>query len=357
MPLPPEYQFASASKIKFSLPEVAVVILNWNGLSYLQEFLPPLLNSEYPNLKVVVADNGSTDTSVTWLFKNYPDVMVLQNSVNEGFAGGYNRALGFVNADYYVLLNSDVLVSPDWIMPVIDLMESDKLIAACQPKIKSYHEPEKFEYAGASGGWLDKYGYPFSRGRIFDILEEDEGQYNDPAPCFWASGAAMFVRAHVFWEMKGFDQYFFAHQEEIDLCWRMQLAGYKVYVQPESVVYHIGGGTLPKANNQKVFLNFRNNLIMLAKNYKLLDRFTKLPVRMALDAVAAWKGLFTGSRGYFIAIVRAHLHFFNWLIFHRSQSPKVVRKNKVFTGWYNGSAVWRHFVKKQTKFSEIVSSK
>lgn len=346
-----------SSMVSQSFPSVAIVILNWNGKKYLQQFLPVLLASTYPNKKIVVADNASTDGSVEMLRQEFTSVEVITNPVNEGFAKGYNTALKKVTSDYYVLLNSDVEVTPNWIEPIINLMEQDKLIAACQPKILAYHNKNYFEYAGASGGWLDAYGYPFSRGRIFDFLEEDTGQYNEVEPCFWASGAALFVKAAVYHYLGGLDEYFFAHQEEIDFCWRVQLAGYKVYVHPGSVVYHIGGGTLPKENNLKVFLNFRNNLIMLAKNFDFGAALIKIPIRMWLDAIAAWKGLLGGSGGYFVAIFKAHLHFINWLLFHRKKSVAPISRKGAVRGWYDGSAVWQHFVKKKTKFSEIITGK
>jgi len=353
----PGNSFSVSSMADQSLPSVAVVILNWNGIGYLQQFLPALLTAGYINKRIIVADNASTDGSVEMLRHDFPSVEIIVNAVNEGFAKGYNTALKQVKSDYYVLLNSDVEVTPGWIEPIIALMEQDNSIAACQPKILAYYNKEYFEYAGASGGWLDGYGYPFSRGRIFDFLEADTGQYNDVEPCFWASGAALFVKAAVYHELGGLDEYFFAHQEEIDFCWRLQLAGYKVYVHPGSVVYHIGGGTLPKENNLKVFLNFRNNLIMLAKNFTFGTAIITIPIRMLLDAVAAWKGLLGGSGGYFIAIFRAHLHFLNWLFFHRKKSVAPVSKRGAVSGWYKGSAVWQHFVKKKTKFSEIIKCK
>ena len=340
-----------------SFPLVAIVILNWNGKNFLQQFLPALLASTYPNKKIIIADNASTDGSVDFLRQTYPTIEIIVNASNGGFAKGYNTALKKVDSDYYVLLNSDVAVTPGWIEPVIELMEADTSIAACQPKIRAYKDQLRFEYAGASGGWLDGLGYPFSRGRIFDYLEEDYGQYDDAVACFWATGAALFIRAAVYHEAGGLDEYFFAHQEEIDLCWRLQLAGYKIYVQPKSIVYHIGGGTLPKENNLKVFLNFRNNLIMLAKNFPVATAIYKIPVRMLLDAIAAWKGLLSGSGGYFIAIFRAHLHFFNWLLLHQSKSVFPVTKRGVLHGYYKGSAVWQHFVKKKTRFSEIINGK
>ncbi len=342
---------------------VAIVILNWNGRDYLEKFLPSVIasieadTSQTRQLKIIVADNASTDDSVSFVQNKYPQIGILQNSSNEGFAKGYNSVLKYVQADYYILLNSDVEVTLNWIAPVIDLMESDELIAACQPKLLSYNNKNLFEYAGASGGWLDKFGYPFMRGRIFDICENDTGQYDDAVPCFWASGAALFVKSSVYHAMGGLDEFFFAHQEEIDFCWRLQLAGYKVYVQPASVVYHIGGGTLPKGNSLKTFLNFRNNLIMLAKNLKFSAALWKIPVRMGMDTLSAWRGFLAGDRGYFIAIARAHLHFIGWFLFKQKQSIFPATKRGKPNGWYNGSVVWEHFMQKKKAFSEIISGK
>jgi len=339
------------------LPLVAVVILNWNGKKYLQQFLPPLLASSYSNIKIIVADNSSTDDSVNYLCANFPSVEIICNTSNEGFAKGYNTALKKVQAEYYVLLNSDVEVTPGWVEPIINLLEADKTIGACQPKIKSYTDKTHFEYAGASGGWIDEFGYPFSRGRVFDSLEEDKGQYDNAAPCFWASGAALFVTAKLYHELGGLDEYFFAHQEEIDFCWRLQLAGYKVYVEPKSVVYHVGGGTLPKGDNKKVYLNFRNNLIMLAKNLSMAEVLWRLPIRLMLDAVAAWKELFSGNGGYFLAVIKAHFNFVGWLLFRQKKSVFPISKNGKVHGLYKGAIIWQHFVKKKNKFSEIVGSK
>ena len=236
-------------------------------------------------------------------------------------------------------------------------MESDKIIAVCQPKILAYNNKSLFEYAGASGGWLDKFGYPFMRGRVFDDCETDSGQFDDAQPCFWASGAAFFVRSAVYHSLKGFDEFFFAHQEEIDFCWRAQLAGYKVFVAPSSVVYHVGGGTLPKGNSLKIFLNFRNNLIMLAKNLSFSTAVFKLPFRMILDMVSAFKGLFNGDKGYFIAICKAHWHFIGWLISKKNQSVFPEKKGGKLYGWYNGSVVWAYFVQKKKTFFEIITAK
>ena len=354
------YPLENESNINFlsiTAPLVAVVILNWNGRNFLEKFLPFVLSSTYTNKIIVVADNASTDDSVLFLQNHFPAVHIIINKTNEGFAKGYNTALQQVHADYYVLLNSDVEVTPGWIEPVIALMESNKIIAACQPKMLDYNNKNHFEYAGACGGWIDNYGYPFSRGRIFEDCEKDTGQYDDASACFWASGAALFVRAEVYHQMKGLDTYFFAHQEEIDLCWRMQQAGYSIYVQPASVVYHVGGGTLPKGNNRKTFLNFRNNLVMIYKNLPLRSRLSKIPVRIVLDAVAAWKALFAGDTGYFMAIARAHFHFVNWILFHQDKSLFPTDNKGVLAGWYHGSVVWDYFIKKKKRFSEIVVNK
>jgi GT2 family glycosyltransferase len=338
-------------------PSVAVVILNWNGRHFLEKFLPSVMASSYENLQVIVADNASTDDSVSFLQTNYPGIKIIFNPINEGFSKGYNTALKQVAADYYVLLNSDVEATAGWIEPVISLMEKDKAIAACQPKILSYQNKSQFEYAGASGGWIDQYGYPFSRGRVFDFCENDEGQYNDVAEIFWASGAAMFVRASVFHELKGFDEMFFAHQEEIDLCWRMKRAGYKIFVVPASVVYHVGGGTLPMGNKRKVFLNFRNNLLMLAKNLPQTEKIWKIPFRILLDNMAGFQALGKGDSDTFKSIQKAHFYFIKTSFSKRSKDD--LKKNKLnhFSGTYAGSIVYKYFVEKKKTFSEILGFK
>jgi len=304
-----------------------------------------------------VADNASVDDSIEVLRKNFPSVELIALNKNYGFAEGYNQALKQVAADYYVLLNSDVEVTPVWIEPIIELMEKDSNVAACQPKILSYHEQDLFEYAGACGGWIDHLGYPFSRGRVFDVCETDTGQYNTAEPIFWASGAAMFIRSKIFHEAGGFDGFFFAHMEEIDLCWRIQLMGYNIMCVPASVVYHIGGGTLPKGNERKVFLNFRNNLIMLAKNLPLSQRLWKMPCRFVLDIISAWKSLFGGEFTYFLAIAEAHYAFFEWLFFHRKKSIFPTKRRASLQGWYRHSIVWKHFVEGKKRFFEITGSK
>jgi len=335
-------------------PSVALVILNWNGKHFLEKFLPSVMLSSYENLEVIVADNASTDDSISFLEKNYSSIKIIINVVNEGFAKGYNTVLKQVSADYYILLNSDVEVTESWIEPIITLMESNKNIAACQPKILSFNSKNKFEYAGASGGWIDKFGYPFNRGRVFDFCENDEGQYNDVAEIFWATGAALFVRASVYHELNGFDEYFFAHQEEIDLCWRMQRAGHKIFVVPASVVYHLGGGTLPVGNKRKVFLNFRNNLVMLSKNLPLTEKIWKIPWRISLDNIAGIQALLKGDFLTFSTILKAHFYFLKRCIKQKNQNnlPKI--KLRDLDGVYDGSIVWQYFIKKKKRFSEIL---
>lgn len=338
-------------------PSVALVILNWNGKHFLEKFLPSVVLSDYENLEVIVADNASTDDSIQFLEQCYPTIKIILNGANEGFAKGYNTALKQVTADYYILLNSDVQVTPGWITPIISLMETDKAIAACQPKILSFENKNKFEYAGASGGWIDKFGYPFTRGRIFDFCENDEGQYNNTSEIFWATGAAMFVRASVYHQQNGFDEYFFAHQEEIDLCWRMQRAGHKIFVVPSSVIYHVGGGTLPAGNKRKVFLNFRNNLVMLSKNLPFGEKIWKIPFRILLDDVATFQALIKGDLITFKAIQKAHFYFLKWIFLRKKQIalPKKYLAN--LHGTYNRSIVWQYFIKKRKTFSEILQFK
>ena len=340
-----------------AIPLVAVVILNWNGRHFLEKYLSCVVASTYQNKKIIVADNASTDDSVNFLKEYFPAVEIIFNKNNEGFAKGYNNALKLISADYYVLLNSDVEVTPGWMEPSVALMEKDKMIGACQPKLLDEKNKKYFEYAGACGGWIDTFGYPFARGRILEKMEEDVGQYNTAMPCFWASGAAMFVKAKLFNSLGGFDEHFFAHQEEIDLCWRMQKAGYKIYVEPASIVYHVGGGTLPKGNSKKTYLNFRNNLIMIYKNSSAGALILKMPIRFGLDALAAYKGLFAGDGGYFIAIAKAHLHFAKWVLFKKKIPQPVKNKNIKLQGTYNGSILWQYYFRNKKNFSDFISLK
>lgn len=342
-------------------PKVAVVILNYNGKKHLQQFLPSVLACAYPNFEIVVADNASTDDSVAFLKKHFPDVRLIRLPANYGFALGYNMALEEIQSDYYVLLNSDVEVTPGWIDPIIELMERDPTVAACQPKIKSYVEKNKFEYAGASGGWIDYFGYPFCRGRIFAVTETDHGQYNDTQEIFWASGAALFIRANLFHNIGGFDGDYFAHAEEIDLCWRLKNAGYKVMVRPRSVVYHVGGGTLTYNTPFKAFLNFRNNLFNLLKN-EPAHRLPQLIIaRLLLDGLAAVLFLTQGKIKHIGSILKAHGHFYRDFFKNlrkRKEYRELIQKVSISAepntkGRYQGSIVWQYFGLRKRSFRQL----
>lgn len=334
-------------------PEVAVIILNWNGEGYLEKFLPSVLASSYPNLKIILGDNASTDNSVHFVRENHPAVYIIQNETNLGFAGGYNQILDQIEADYYILLNSDVEVSPHWIEPVIAMMQADNLIAVAQPKILSYTDKTKFEYAGAAGGFIDKLGYVFCRGRLFDSLETDEGQYNTASEIFWASGAAFFIKKQIWQESGGLDSDFFAHMEEIDLCWRLKNKGYKIMYCPDSEVYHVGGGTLSVESSFKTYLNFRNNLVMLQKNLPKKKVFTIIFIRYWLDLLSILKFMMQGNMKNAFAVNKAHVYFFKNFNKNRkkiSESTSIVN----LTGIYNKSIVWDFFGKGIKKFSELV---
>ncbi len=293
------------------MTKVAIVILNWNGKKFLEMFLPSVVDhSSMSEVKIIVADNGSTDESVTWIYKNLPSVEVILLHKNYGFAEGYNLALSSIESEFFILLNSDVKVTEGWLQPLIQMMESDTLIAVCMPKIKSYHHSVFFEYAGAAGGFIDKYGYPFCQGRIFDSIENDFGQYDSAREIFWASGACFMVRGPLFKLTGGLDPMFFAHMEEIDLCWRLKNRGYKIMISPKSEVYHIGGGTLPQGNPRKTFLNFRNNLFLLYKNLPPEDLLKILTVRILFDFLSIIRFLLKGSLRDIFAILKAHYAFF-----------------------------------------------
>jgi len=334
-----------------NLKKTALVILNYNGVKFLKKFLPLVIQHSSMDAEIWVADNCSTDGSVKLLEHEFPTVKLIRNDENGGYATGYNVALKQISADYYILLNSDIEVTKNWIKPVIDLMESDSSIGACQPKIRSYYQKDKFEYAGASGGFIDKYGYPFCRGRIFQSLEVDEGQYDDSREVFWATGACMFVRSDVFHNIGGFDDDFFAHMEEIDLCWRMKSLGSKVMVCPSSMVYHVGGGTLPVGSSRKTYLNFRNNFVLLYKNLPSNMLFKILVLRLFLDGLAGIKFLMQGGFADFIAVIRAHFYFYrNWIKIHKKR--KNIIRNKV-SNIYNGNVAIDHYFFKKKTFVEL----
>ena len=337
------------------MDKVAIVILNWNGVKMLTRFLPTVLDYSRDEAVVYVADNASTDNSVEVLKKHFPEVRLVQLDKNWGFAEGYNKAFEQIEAEYYVLLNSDVEVTHHWLTPLIEFMDNRPDVAACQPKLLSESDHDAFEYAGACGGFVDRYGYPFCRGRVLDTVENDDGQYDYAAEVLWATGACMMVRAADYKAAGGFDARFFAHNEEIDLCWRLRLMGRKIFCIPDSAVYHIGGGTLPKNNPMKTYLNFRNNLTMLYKNLSDGELHHVMRVRAVLDYVAALQALLSGRMGDFKAILRGRRAFKQWLPDYREvrRSVQSMRKVDNVTGIYQRSILWQYYVKGHKKFSQI----
>lgn len=339
-----------------SNPKISIVILNWNGAALLQQFLPSVIEySKGESVQVVVADNGSTDGSLKMIEKQFPEVTLLDLKQNYGFAMGYNVALNQITADYFVILNSDVEVTPGWLDDPIRMMEEDKTIAAVQPKILSYYQKTHFEYAGAAGGFIDRFGYPFCRGRIFDQVEEDHGQYDTVTDVFWATGACLFVRADLFHQTGGFDAAFWAHMEEIDLCWRLKNMGYRIVYTPLSQVYHVGGGSLSYDNPRKLFLNFRNNLWLLYKNLPDNQLFYILFVRMILDGVAALKLAGDLNLNGIRSVLRAHYHFYKSLKELHRRRMQVLR-NKEFrkpAEMLSRSIVFQYYVRKRKHFSDI----
>ena len=333
-------------------PKVAVVILNYNGRIHLERFLPFVYNSTYPNLQLILGDNASTDDSVAYVESCFPNISIIKNETNYGYAEGYNQVLKKVEADYFVLLNSDVEVTDNWIEPVIKLMESDPLIAAAQPKVRSWAYRRHFEYAGAAGGFIDRLGYPFCRGRIFDTLEEDTGQYDDAIEVFWASGAALFIKKKYWDQVGGFDSHFFAHMEEIDICWRLKNFGYKIMYCPDSLVFHVGGGTLEATNPRKTYLNFRNSLTMLQKNLPLKRSAPAIFSRYWLDFIALLRFAAYGKFKHARAINQAHIDFTKRLFQLRKISAKTTPEFNS-AGLYKGSIVWEYFVLRKRRFKEL----
>lgn len=338
------------------MSKTAVVILNWNGLGYLQKFLETVINfSSGTDSDVYVADNSSTDGSVEWIEANHKNVKIIRLAENHGFAGGYNLALGQIETEYYVLLNSDIEVTDGWLEPLVSYLDNNPDVASCQPKILSYSNKNQFEYAGAAGGFIDKYGYPFCRGRIFDKTETDSGQYDTTIDTFWSSGACMIVRADAWKKCGGFDETFFAHMEEIDLCWRFHKAGYRVSYISTSVVYHVGGGSLPYNSPFKTYLNFRNSLFLLYKNLPDKNFRIVLFIRKLLDGVAALMFLFKGQFGSFRSVWKAHLAYYK-----SSAQLKVKREivKKLDTSSANNvilnkSIVFEFYIKGNKTFDKI----
>ncbi len=319
--------------------KLAIAILNWNGKHWLEKFLPGVIQHSQ-DAEIYVIDNASTDDSVVFLKEHFPSVKMVINERNTGFAGGYNDGLKKIEADIYCLLNSDVEVTENWTQPIIELFEKDKSIAAIQPKILSFKNDKFFEFAGAAGGLIDNLGYPYCRGRVFDECEEDQGQYNDETEIFWASGCALFIRSEDFWNQNGFDERFFAHQEEIDLCWRLKNAGRKIFYTYKSAVYHVGGGTLSKQNPQKTYLNFRNNLSMMLKNLPFPQLIWIIFFRLCLDGVAGIRFGLKDGFPHLWAVVRAHFGFYAQAIETWKRRGKQQMKNYYQSSWL----IFRHFI-------------
>ena len=335
---------------------VAIVILNWNGKKFLETFLQSVVEySQGINFKVFIVDNNSSDDSVEYVQQNFPEVEIIQFDKNYGFASGYALSLPKIKAKYYVLLNSDVEVTKNWLHPLLNLLEKNPSVAAAMPKINSYANKKYFEYAGAGGGFIDKYGYPFCQGRILTKIEEDTGQYDTSCEIFWASGACMFVRAEAYNQAGGLDGDFFAHMEEIDLCWRMKRCGYQIHYCPESLVYHVGGGTLPNDNPRKLYYNYRNSLFLLFKNLDRYQLFIRMFSRLFLDCISCTLYLMQGKLSFFMAVIRAHARFFISL-------PQLIRKRRTFNRTvsnkrvdqiYQKSIVFSFFIKRKKFFSDL----
>ncbi len=341
-----------------NLPHIAIAILNFNGKKYLEQYLPSVMATSYANKSVWVIDNQSTDDSLAFLRAHYPTIKVVVNDGNIGFAAGYNQGLQHIAADYYLLLNSDVEVTPGFIEPVLELMENDPSIAFSQPKVRWLRNRELFEYAGAAGGTIDAVGYPFCRGRILEDLEKDKGQYDDTTPIFWASGACMFARADIYKQLGGMYEFYYMQNEEIDLCWRAQNLGYKIYVCGTSTVYHLGGGSLEWTNPRKTFFTFRNNLVMNTRNMPIGRLLWLVPLRIGLDIMAALRYIFSGKLNIGWAVCKSIIAYWQWLILgdKNKQQAKWPGKRglKNCAGVFYGSIVWHFFVTKKKTYEKLM---
>ncbi len=335
--------------------KIAIVILNWNGREFLERFLPGVVrHSSSPGMKIIVADNGSSDDSLEFIRNKFKKIEIIELDKNYGFAGGYNKAFERINSEYYILLNSDVAVSENWIEPIIKKMDDDPVVAAAMPKIISYHDRSKFEYAGAAGGFIDKWGYPFCRGRILNNIEPDNNQYNDSIEIFWASGACLFIKSKIFHDAGGFDDDFFAHMEEIDMCWRIKNLGYKIYCYPCSQIYHIGGGTLPNETPSKLFLNFRNSLWVLLKNLPAKKLYQVLLIRKILDGLAAMKFYLTLDWRKGNAVFKAHLSYYkHFRKMKQKRKSADFNKKNLPSSVYKKSILISYFLKKKKTFNEL----
>ena len=330
--------------------KIAIVILNWNGQKLLEQFLPSVVNFSAEQAVIYIADNASTDSSITYIKKNYPSIKIVQNTVNGGYAKGYNDALKFIDADIYCLLNSDVEVTKNWLKPIIDVFKKEEKTAIIQPKLLDFKDKTKFEYAGAAGGYIDLFGYPYCRGRVFNYLETDEGQFNNTTDIFWASGACLFIRSKVYHQLEGFDEDYFAHQEEIDLCWRTQSNGYKVKYVGESTVYHVGGATLQETNPHKTYLNFRNSLFNVAKNVPKKWFLFVFISRLVLDGVAGIKFMFELRPIHTWAIIKAHFSFYKNFNKSLKKRKKLSKKQDYYR---HISIVWQYFVLGRKEFKDL----
>ena len=319
--------------------DLAIVILNWNGKNWLEKFLPSVIEHS-KNSFIYVIDNSSTDDSVSFLRENFPTVKIIHNKENHGFAGGYNAGLKKIDHEFYCLLNSDVEVTENWLTPIQNIFANDPQIAAVQPKIVDFNDRNYFEFAGAGGGFIDNLGYPYCRGRVFEKIEKDFGQYNDEIEIFWASGCCFFIRAKDFWAQNGFDARFFAHQEEIDLCWRLKNSGKKIYYTGKSTVYHVGGGTLNKQSPQKTFLNMRNNLSMILKNTPLMSGIFLIFFRMILDGFAGFYFGYKNGKSHFWAVIKAHFSFYSQI----PQTLKLRQKNQITHFYIEKWLVFKNFL-------------
>ena len=335
--------------------KVAVVVLGYNSVDFLKKFIPSIVKTNYQDCTIVYVDNGSNDDSVAYVNEHFPEVEIFKILNNNGFASGYQQSLPFIKAEYYVLINSDVAVTEDWLGHLMEEMEKDPTIGACQPKMLHEPKPEQFDYAGASGGYMDMFGYTFCRGRLFHHIENDENQYDDVREIFWASGACMLIKAELFHQLGGLDEQFFAHMEEIDLCWRVRNAGYKIIAVPKSVVYHVGGSVITYGSYSKLYHNYRNNLVMLFKNLSLGKLFLLIPIRFWLDFIALIRAVLKGNFTEWKAIHVAHFSFVFGLskwIKSRKDARKLVTKPNL-NGWYKKSLIVDVFIKGKTKFSEL----
>lgn len=337
-----------------SQPSAAIIILNWNTAHFLKQFLPSVVRARYPNKEIYVIDNNSADESVAMMKTDFPEVHLLIMAENKGYATSYNYGLSTIQADYYILLNSDIEVTEDFMTPIINLMEKNPGIGICQPKLLSLAEKQTFEYAGAAGGWIDRMGYPFARGRVLLTVEKDSGQYDAVQEIFWATGACMFLKKEVYQKIGGFYDYYWMHQEDIDLCWRAQKSGFKIYTCPDSVVYHIGGGSLSWENHLKTFLTYRNNYILLSRNLPVYRSLPLLLLRMAADSTGSVYFLFKRKSGISKAMIKAIFAYFYWLFFYPDKKNLQARGFKNMAGVYNGTILFPYFFKNRRKFSDIV---